>query len=128
MQLVWILVAFMSAPVLADDGPVTLTGKPHFVRTRARSEVFFSDLKDSYSIQKDDRHNALLSAFEEAAQKGQSISFSADPKLRRVLELKTIKPQPPPSVVDTTTVVVVPVREKDPFEQLLPMDQENGKK
>ena len=77
----------------------TLTGKPTFVRSSPRTEVFFRDLKNSYWIDDDHNHNGFMNAFLVGAKKGKSVSFSADPETRKITKVEGIN----------VPLVVVPV-------------------
>lgn len=63
----------------------TVTGVPRIMRQIHETEIFFTNLNQSYFIAHDNHHNRKFFAFEKAIKKGSSLSFRADPVSRRVL-------------------------------------------
>jgi hypothetical protein len=73
------------------DAETAVSGKPRFIRAQPRTEVFFSDLKDSYWIAEDRRHNRFLKAFSDAAKAGKAVSFSVDPDTHQIIKVQGVK-------------------------------------
>lgn len=74
-----------------DDFPGrTFTGKPRLIRTQDITEVFFRDLRDSYVIHSDSKHNRYYKVFDEASKLDQSVTFRADPRSRRILAVEGV--------------------------------------
>ncbi len=89
----------------ADMGGTSLTGVPRLIRQDPLTEVFFRDLKTSYVIHTDSKHNANYKAFDEAARANRSITFRADPISRRILFVDGVggvKAPPPPTAPGPT--------------------------
>lgn len=76
-------------------GHAVLKGKPRLVRASPRTEVFFSDLRESYWILEDQQHNAFQRAFLEGIRKDKPVGFTADVKTRRVLSVNGVETAPP---------------------------------
>lgn len=77
----------------------TISGIPRVVRDNNGTEIFFTNVNQSYFIRQDNFHNRRYFPFEAAIKSGQSISFRADPISRQILEVDGVegasaKPKP----------------------------------
>lgn len=83
-----------------EDLPgVTVTGIPRLARDNHGTEIFFTNVNQSYFIRQDNFHNRRYYVFEAAMKSGASVSFRADPVSRQVLEVDGVdqasaKPKP----------------------------------
>lgn len=72
-------------PAWNDLGGQSFTGVPRLIRQDPMTEVFFRDLKESYVIHTDSKHNANFKVFDEASRANRPVTFRADPVSRRIL-------------------------------------------
>jgi hypothetical protein len=71
-----------------EDLPGTsVAGIPRVIRDNAGTEIFFTNLNQSYVIAQDNLHNRKFKIFTDAIKSGASVSFKADPYSRRILEV-----------------------------------------
>ncbi|MBX3018463.1 MAG: hypothetical protein KF767_11270 [Bdellovibrionaceae bacterium] len=83
-----------------EDLPgVTVTGVPRLARDNHGTEIFFTDVNQSYFIRQDNWHNRRYKPFEAAMKSGATVSFRADPISRQVLDVDGVenasaKPKP----------------------------------
>jgi hypothetical protein len=76
-----------------------VSGVPRIVRQLKETEVFLKGDNKSYFIPKSDSHNRILEKLTKAMKAGSSVSFSADPVSRKIIEMRdssqsTVTPPP----------------------------------
>ncbi len=89
-----------SIGAFAAGTSVQVNGTPRFVRSQARTEVFFQDLKDSYWIDQDRRHNGFMDAFVQASNQKKVVSFTADSSTRQILKVQGVRDPIEPQITE----------------------------
>lgn len=85
-----------------EDLPGTaVSGTPRLMRALDETEVFFSELNQSYVIPQGEQHNPFFFAMEKALKERRKISFKVDPQSHRILSVEGVlgvsaaRPPPP---------------------------------
>lgn len=100
----YVFVVFIILASRAQAETLSKSGIPRLVRSSPRTEVFFTDLKDSYWIAQDSKHNILMKEFMDAAKKNKSISFQFDEDSRKIISTSNnaLKETMPTVNIETT--------------------------
>lgn len=86
----------MHAPTKQEPEPAvkqkgeSISGVVRIVRTSPETEVFFKDIKNSYIIPKNSKHNEIFEACLQSSKTGKAVALQVDPKNRRVLFQNTL--------------------------------------
>lgn len=66
----------------------SLSGTVKLIRKIGMTEVFFTDLKESYFIPSGSKNYSIFKAFSESQKKGTKVSFKVNKKSRQVVDIE----------------------------------------
>lgn len=80
--------------VTPNEFEESLSGTVKVMRKNGMTEVFFSDLKESYFIPSGSKNYGIFKALTESQKRGSKVSFKVNKKSRQVLDIEASTPTP----------------------------------